>query len=57
MDEKVDPSLFTRLMRLSPTTRKDLLEYLGQGPVSSRAMLDPLMRKDATPPPQTIPEK
>jgi hypothetical protein len=44
MDEKIDPGLFARLMRLSPGTRKDLLEYLGQGPVSSRGMLDPLQR-------------
>ncbi|MBF9047895.1 hypothetical protein LSUCC0031_12290 [Rhodobacterales bacterium LSUCC0031] len=39
MDEKIDPGLFARLMRLSPGTRSDILEYLGQGPVSSQAML------------------
>ncbi|NKX45388.1 hypothetical protein [Roseicyclus persicicus] len=41
MDEKIDPDLFARLMRLSPPARKDLLEYLGQGPVSARALLSP----------------
>jgi hypothetical protein len=46
MDEKVDPGLFARLMRLSPSTRKDLLEYLGQGPVSAGAMLGALSGRD-----------
>jgi hypothetical protein len=39
LDKKIDPDLFARLMRLSPPARKDLLEYLGQGPVSAKALL------------------
>ena len=55
MDEKIDPGLFARLMRLSPKTRKDILEYLGQGPVSSHAMLSGVFKAPplAAPLPQT----
>jgi hypothetical protein len=35
MDEKIDLGLFARLMQLSAPTRKDLLEYMGQGPVAT----------------------
>jgi len=44
MDEKIDPGLFARLMQLSPRARNDILEYLGQGPVSSQAMLNGVLR-------------
>ncbi|HID67087.1 MAG TPA: hypothetical protein EYP31_02210 [Roseibacterium sp.] len=30
MDKRIDPDLFARLMKLSSSTRTDLLEYLGQ---------------------------
>jgi hypothetical protein len=33
MDEKIDLDLFARLMRFHDSARKDLLEYMGQGPV------------------------
>lgn len=36
MTKKIDPDLFARLMKLSSGTRTDLLEYLGQTPVSDR---------------------
>ena len=39
MVEKIDPDLFARLMRLSASARKDLLEYIGQGPRTSDAAL------------------
>jgi len=39
MDEKIAADLFARLMQLSAPTRKDLLEYLGQGPVSADSLL------------------
>lgn len=51
MDEKIDPDLFARLMRLSPRARKDILEYLGQGPVSSKGMLGGMLTADASQPP------
>ena len=54
MDEKIDPGLFARLMRLSPKTRKDILEYLGQGPVSAQAMLSGMLRP-APHPPRSLP--
>lgn len=38
MDEKIDLGLFARLMRFSAATRKDFLEYAGQGPVSLRGI-------------------
>ena len=34
MDKKIDIDLFTRLMKIQSSARKDLLEYMGQGPVS-----------------------
>jgi hypothetical protein len=40
MDEKIEPGLFARLMQLSAPARKDLLEYLGQGPVSAESLLN-----------------
>ncbi|WP_224813502.1 hypothetical protein [Hasllibacter sp. MH4015] len=30
MTREIDPDLFARLMKLSPKTRHDLLEYFGQ---------------------------
>ncbi|MDA0924085.1 MAG: hypothetical protein O3A97_05770 [Proteobacteria bacterium] len=51
MDEKIDPDLFARLMRLSPRARKDILEYLGQGPVSSKGMLGGMLTAEASQPP------
>ena len=44
MNEKIDPGLFARLMRLSPRARKDILEFLGQGPVSSQGMLGVVLK-------------
>ena len=57
MDEKIDPDLFARLMRLSPCARKDILEYLGQGPVSSKGMLGGMLTADASTPPPTAEAK
>jgi hypothetical protein len=34
MDEKIDLDLFARLMTFHASARKDLLEYMGQGPVA-----------------------
>jgi hypothetical protein len=48
MDEKIDPGLFARLMRLSPCARKDILEFLGQGPVSSQGMLGVVLKAPDT---------
>lgn len=39
MDEKIDLDLFARLMRTPALARKDILEFLGQGPVSLSALL------------------
>jgi len=39
MDEKIAVDLFARLMQMSAPLRKDLLEYLGQGPVSAESLL------------------
>jgi hypothetical protein len=51
MDEKIAPGLFARLMQLSAPERKDLLEYLGQGPVSAESLLNgvELRRNSARP--------
>jgi hypothetical protein len=38
MDDKIDPGLFTRLMQMSAPARTDLLEYIGQGPVSAEPL-------------------
>ena len=35
MDKRIDPDLFARLMKLSPDARTDLLEFIGQTPLSS----------------------
>ncbi|MHA7889167.1 hypothetical protein [Roseicyclus sp.] len=43
MDERIDPDLFARLMRFHSSARKDLLEYMGQGPVS----VPPVLRRAA----------
>lgn len=34
VDKKIDPDLFARLMQLPARARKDLLEYIGQGPLA-----------------------
>jgi hypothetical protein len=34
LDRKIDPGLFARLMQMSAPERKDLLEYIGQGPMA-----------------------
>ena len=34
LDKKIDPDLFARLMQLPARARKDLLEYIGQGPMA-----------------------
>jgi hypothetical protein len=41
MDERIDPDLFARLMLIHASARKDLLEYMGQGPVVMPAVLPP----------------
>lgn len=33
LDKKIDPDLFARLMQLPARARKDLFEYIGQGPM------------------------
>jgi len=38
MTKRIDPDLFARLMKLSSATRNDLLEYIGQTPVSARQL-------------------
>ena len=35
MDEKISLDLFARLMTFHASARKDLLEYMGQGPVAA----------------------
>ncbi|MCU4654076.1 hypothetical protein N8I71_14615 [Roseibacterium sp. SDUM158016] len=39
MTKRIDGDLFARLMRLSARERKDILEFLGQSPVSADDML------------------
>jgi hypothetical protein len=39
MTKRIDPDLFARLMKLPSETRTDLLEYLGQTPVSAAEAL------------------
>lgn len=39
MIKKIDPDLFTRLMKLSSSQRTDLLEFLGQTSLSSDEVL------------------
>lgn len=34
MIKKIEPGLFARLIQMAEPARKDLLEYIGQGPVS-----------------------
>jgi hypothetical protein len=34
LDKKIDPDLFARLMQLPARARKDLFEYIGQGPMA-----------------------
>jgi hypothetical protein len=41
LDRKIDPDLFARLMQLPARARKDLFEYIGQGPMG-------------TPPPEAV---
>jgi len=57
MDEKIDLDLFARLMRCHEPARKDLLEYMGQGPVTmpplrSLAQVRPEDAGDDAPPRQ-----
>lgn len=39
MDKRINPDLFARLMKLSSSTRTDLLEYIGQTPLDSAEIL------------------
>ncbi|GAB5449520.1 hypothetical protein [Gymnodinialimonas sp.] len=39
MDKRIEPDLFARLMRLSPDTRTDLLEFIGQTPLAADEIL------------------
>jgi hypothetical protein len=41
MDKKIDPGLFARLMQMSAPERKDLLEYIGQGPMAVPPLPNP----------------
>lgn len=52
MDERIDPDLFARLMRFHSSARKDLLEYMGQGPVS----VPPVLRQPAPVRPAAAPD-
>jgi hypothetical protein len=44
MTKEIDTDLFVRLMKLSAPARKDLLEYIGQGPMASDPMWAALSR-------------
>jgi hypothetical protein len=46
MQEKIDPGLFARLMQIHASARQDLLEYLGQGPVSTAGALSQAHAQD-----------
>jgi hypothetical protein len=49
VDRKIDPGLFARLMQMSAPARKDLLEYIGQGPTAMPPLADPVPEADRTP--------
>lgn len=38
MAKEIDGDLFVRLMQMSAPTRKELLEFIGQGPVSAEPL-------------------
>ncbi|WP_109670914.1 hypothetical protein [Roseicyclus mahoneyensis] len=38
MTKEIDRDLFVRLMQMSAPTRKELLEFIGQGPVSAEPL-------------------
>ncbi len=48
MTKEIDTDLFVRLMRLSAPARKDLLEYIGEGPVASAPLRAALSRHGDT---------
>jgi hypothetical protein len=47
MQEKIDPGLFARLMQIPAAARTDLLEYIGQGPVSTAGALSQAHAQDS----------
>lgn len=52
MNEKVDPGLFACLMQMSAAARQDLLEYIGQGPVSAEGLMRVAILQQVYPLPQ-----
>ncbi|MBF9059302.1 hypothetical protein HKCCSP123_08915 [Rhodobacterales bacterium HKCCSP123] len=56
MDEKIDLGLFARLMQFHASARKDLLEYMGQGPVAVPPVVPQADRPKAAPDRHDCPE-
>lgn len=55
MDKRIDPDLFARLMKLSSDARIDLLEFIGQTPLTQDEILRlsegaPVIAPNAAPP-------
>jgi len=48
MTEEIDLGLFARLMQMPAPARNDLLEYLGQNPVSAEDALRDALKVGAT---------